>query len=217
MHYLIVSTCCDQQRLAHGIGFQQGCGKCRPQCKLGGGVIYHNCGFAGNTMAQYSPEGLAQHSPPEFMANMHSQLMMIPSSDHTKCMYMLPRSALTPQVTSQTPCGTSSGLLFVMLSGGLEKQSCHAAKSNVLALSSYQAKQQASAGTHAAAHGCTSMSTHLQAIVYIPVLPELLHICAGKLMFLHTNMSPKWNLAIPADFSFYSRRWQVGCGHTPAS
>ena len=33
--------------------------------------------------------------------------------------------------------------------------------------------------------------------------------CAGKLVFLHTNMSPKWNLAIPADFDFYSRRWQV--------
>lgn len=28
-------------------------------------------------------------------------------------------------------------------------------------------------------------------------------------MFLHTNMSPKWNLAIPADFEYYSRRWQV--------
>ncbi|DBA65601.1 TPA: hypothetical protein ACH3X2_002666 [Trebouxia sp. C0005] len=31
----------------------------------------------------------------------------------------------------------------------------------------------------------------------------------GKLMFLHTNMSPKWNLAIPADFDYYSRRWQI--------
>ena len=28
-------------------------------------------------------------------------------------------------------------------------------------------------------------------------------------MFLHTNMSPKWNLAIPVDFDYYSRRWQV--------
>lgn len=28
-------------------------------------------------------------------------------------------------------------------------------------------------------------------------------------MFLHTNMSPKWNLAVPADFDYYSRRWQV--------
>ena len=104
-----------------------------------------------------------------------------------------------------------------MLSGSLGKQFCHAAKSNMLALTSCQAEQQASAGTHAAAHGRISMSTHLQAIVYIPVLLELLHTCAGKLMFLHTNMSPKWNLAIPADFSFYSRRWQVGCGRTPAS
>ncbi|KAL3132425.1 hypothetical protein ABBQ32_008983 [Trebouxia sp. C0010 RCD-2024] len=31
----------------------------------------------------------------------------------------------------------------------------------------------------------------------------------GKLMFLHTNMKPKWNLGLPADFSFYNRRWQI--------
>ena len=35
-------------------------------------------------------------------------------------------------------------------------------------------------------------------------------------MFLHTNMSPKWNLAIPADFDYYTRRWQVRV-HIPAS
>lgn len=34
-------------------------------------------------------------------------------------------------------------------------------------------------------------------------------VVTGKLMFLHTNMSPKWNLAIPPDFDYYSRRWQV--------
>lgn len=28
-------------------------------------------------------------------------------------------------------------------------------------------------------------------------------------MFLHTNLSPKWSLAIPADFNYYHRRWQV--------
>jgi hypothetical protein len=31
----------------------------------------------------------------------------------------------------------------------------------------------------------------------------------GDLMFLHTNMSPKLGLALPNDFSFYSRRWQI--------
>ena len=34
--------------------------------------------------------------------------------------------------------------------------------------------------------------------------------CAGNIMFLHTNLSPKWSLEIPADFSHYNRRWQVG-------
>lgn len=29
-------------------------------------------------------------------------------------------------------------------------------------------------------------------------------------MFLHTNLSPKWSLEVPADFSYYNRRWQVG-------
>ena len=28
-------------------------------------------------------------------------------------------------------------------------------------------------------------------------------------MFLHTNLSPKWSLEIPADFGYYNRRWQV--------
>ena len=28
-------------------------------------------------------------------------------------------------------------------------------------------------------------------------------------MFLHTNLSPKWSLEIPADFQYYHRRWQV--------
>ena len=43
-----------------------------------------------------------------------------------------------------------------------------------------------------------------------PCLMTTCEFChAGKLMFLHTNMSPKWNLAIPADFDFYTRRWQV--------
>ncbi|KAK9810503.1 hypothetical protein WJX72_011854 [[Myrmecia] bisecta] len=31
----------------------------------------------------------------------------------------------------------------------------------------------------------------------------------GRLMFLHTNMSPKWNLQIPASFTQFRRRWQV--------
>ncbi len=28
-------------------------------------------------------------------------------------------------------------------------------------------------------------------------------------MFLHTNLSPKWSLGVPAEFAFYNRRWQV--------
>ncbi len=28
-------------------------------------------------------------------------------------------------------------------------------------------------------------------------------------MFLHTNLSPKWSLEIPAEFGYYNRRWQV--------
>lgn len=35
------------------------------------------------------------------------------------------------------------------------------------------------------------------------------HDTDGNLMFLHTNLSPKWSLEIPADFSYYQRRWQV--------
>ncbi|CAL8466252.1 g5788 [Coccomyxa elongata] len=31
----------------------------------------------------------------------------------------------------------------------------------------------------------------------------------GHLMFLHTNLSPKWNLMVPGDFEAYTRRWQV--------
>ncbi|DBB17802.1 TPA: hypothetical protein ACH3X3_002830 [Trebouxia sp. C0006] len=31
----------------------------------------------------------------------------------------------------------------------------------------------------------------------------------GKLMFLHTNLSPKWSLEVPAEFAYYNRRWQV--------
>ena len=31
----------------------------------------------------------------------------------------------------------------------------------------------------------------------------------GRLMFLHTNLSPKWNLEIPGNFSLYRRRWKV--------
>ena len=34
-------------------------------------------------------------------------------------------------------------------------------------------------------------------------------MAAGNVMFLHTNLSPKWSLEIPADFSDYHRRWQV--------
>ena len=36
--------------------------------------------------------------------------------------------------------------------------------------------------------------------------------CAGQLMFLHTNLSPKWSLEIPAEFNYYNRRWQVNAG-----
>ena len=28
----------------------------------------------------------------------------------------------------------------------------------------------------------------------------------GQLMFLHTNLSPKWNLMVPGDFEAYTRR-----------
>ena len=31
----------------------------------------------------------------------------------------------------------------------------------------------------------------------------------GRLMFLHTNLSPKWNLNLPGSFRDYTRRWQV--------
>ena len=34
-------------------------------------------------------------------------------------------------------------------------------------------------------------------------------VSSGKLMFLHTNLSPKWSLGVPAEFAFYNRRWQV--------
>lgn len=37
------------------------------------------------------------------------------------------------------------------------------------------------------------------------------HTPDGHLMFLHTNLSPKWSLQVPADFGQYTRRWQV-CG-----
>lgn len=31
----------------------------------------------------------------------------------------------------------------------------------------------------------------------------------GRIMFLHTNLSPKWSLEIPGNFSLYRRRWKV--------
>lgn len=31
----------------------------------------------------------------------------------------------------------------------------------------------------------------------------------GKLMFMHTNMPPKWTLAVPEDFKRVVRRWQA--------
>lgn len=31
----------------------------------------------------------------------------------------------------------------------------------------------------------------------------------GSLLFLHTNMKPKWTMAVPADFEFAVRRWRV--------
>ena len=31
----------------------------------------------------------------------------------------------------------------------------------------------------------------------------------GRLMFLHTNLSPKWNLNLPGSFRDYTRRWQA--------
>lgn len=31
-----------------------------------------------------------------------------------------------------------------------------------------------------------------------------------KLLFLHTNLSPKWNVGLPDDFDkYYTRRWEV--------
>ncbi|KAK9798888.1 hypothetical protein WJX73_001325 [Symbiochloris irregularis] len=35
------------------------------------------------------------------------------------------------------------------------------------------------------------------------------HDMHGNMMFLHTNLSPKWSLQLPGDFSMYSRRWQA--------
>jgi hypothetical protein len=32
------------------------------------------------------------------------------------------------------------------------------------------------------------------------------HAPSGQLLFLHTNLSPKWNLMIPGDFKSYTRR-----------
>ena len=32
----------------------------------------------------------------------------------------------------------------------------------------------------------------------------------GQLMFLHTNLSPKWNLHLPDSFQHYTKRWQAG-------
>lgn len=33
------------------------------------------------------------------------------------------------------------------------------------------------------------------------------HDPAGRLMFIHTNLSPKWNLQIPGEFELYTRRY----------
>ena len=41
-----------------------------------------------------------------------------------------------------------------------------------------------------------------------------------RLMFLHTNLSPKWSLNLPGSFKDYTRRWQVlpcSCALTLAS
>ena len=35
------------------------------------------------------------------------------------------------------------------------------------------------------------------------------HSPDGSIMFLHTNLSPKWNLEIPGEFTQYRRRWKV--------
>ncbi len=32
------------------------------------------------------------------------------------------------------------------------------------------------------------------------------HSPGGDLLFLHTNLSPKWNLQVPGDFKAYTRR-----------
>lgn len=32
------------------------------------------------------------------------------------------------------------------------------------------------------------------------------HDLKGNMLFLHTNLSPKWNLNIPGDFRAYTRR-----------
>ena len=137
-------------------------------------------------------------------------------------MYLhVPKRAPTTHVQRQVACGAQRSLLLVTGFSSRQKQFCHEAKSNELPHSSYQVEQQASAHAHAAAVHTVFMGapacTHKarsKAAVCVPPLRELLHDHAGKLMFLHTNMSPKWNLAIPADFSFYSRRWQVSSCQT---
>ena len=35
------------------------------------------------------------------------------------------------------------------------------------------------------------------------------HDTHGNMMFMHTNLSPKWSLQLPGSFDMYSRRWQV--------
>ena len=35
------------------------------------------------------------------------------------------------------------------------------------------------------------------------------HDLKGDMLFLHTNLSPKWNLNIPGDFRAYTRRLGV--------
>ena len=39
----------------------------------------------------------------------------------------------------------------------------------------------------------------------------------GKLLFLHANLSPKWNLQLPGDFKAYTRRFDNLLLRGPAS
>ena len=67
--------------------------------------------------------------------------------------------------------------------------------------------------------GCFEALLHTLMNVLIPCSPDqqfcweeftgntmVQHDLMGNMLFLHTNLSPKWNLHIPGDFRGYSRR-----------